>query len=68
MLAFSIEASHKRGMGHLYRSITISKYLGYKSIFFINKNLKCIEILKRNKIKYKVIDKKKKNQFREFSK
>ena len=60
MLAFSIEASHKRGMGHLYRSITISKYLGYKSIFFINKNLKCIEILKRNKIKYKVIDKKKK--------
>ena len=64
MLAFSIEASHKRGMGHLYRSITVSKYLGYKSIFFINKNLKSIEILKRNKIKYKIIDRTKKTNFK----
>jgi spore coat polysaccharide biosynthesis predicted glycosyltransferase SpsG len=64
MLAFSIEASHKRGMGHLYRSITISKYLGYESIFFINKNLKSLEILKRNKIKYKIIDRKKKINFK----
>ena len=66
MLAFSIEASHKRGMGHLYRSITVSKYLGYKSIFFINKNLKSIEILKRNKIKYKIIDRTKKINFKDL--
>ena len=64
MLAFSIEASHKRGLGHLYRSITLAKYLRYKSIFFINKNLKSFKILKKNKIRFKVMDRTKKINFK----
>ncbi len=68
MIAFSIEASHTRGMGHLYRSIRVSKYLGYDSIFFINKNLTSIKILKKNKIKYKIIDRKKNINFEKLIK
>ena len=49
MIVFSIESSHKRGMGHLFRSIRVSKYLGYKSLFLINRHNQSIEILKKIK-------------------
>ena len=57
MIAFAIKSSHKRGMGHLYRSIRISKSLKSKKIiFFINNHKKSSKILKENKISYKIVD------------
>lgn len=62
MIAFAIKSSHERGMGHLYRSIRISKSLKSKKIiFFINNHKKSLQILKDNKILFKVIDYSKKD-------
>lgn len=41
MLAFCIESSHARGMGHLYRSLNLADRLrinGYESIFYMNEH------------------------------
>ena len=66
MIVFSIESSHKRGMGHLFRSIRVSKFLGYKSLFLINRHNQSIEILKKNKINFKTIKKKKDIQYKKL--
>ena len=68
MIVFSIESSHKRGMGHLFRSIRVSKYLGYKSLFLINRHNQSIEILKKNKINFKIINRKKNIQYKKLVK
>ena len=69
MIVFSIEASLKRGMGHLFRSIRLSKVLKFKNIIFlINNHKKSFEILRENKVKFKVINYKKKDSINSFLK
>lgn len=60
MLAICIECSHKRGMGHLFRSINIIKYLQEKGIMFIlllNEDEGARKVLEQERISdYVVID------------
>lgn len=60
MIAFSIESSHKRGMGHLFRSMKIANSINRKNIFFINRHTKSLNILKKNNFKFISFDTKKK--------
>jgi spore coat polysaccharide biosynthesis predicted glycosyltransferase SpsG len=58
MFAICIEASHKKGMGHLFRMLNFAKYLedqNEKFIFLINDNEKTKEILQTKKINYAVV-------------
>jgi len=69
VIVFAIKSSHKRGMGHLYRSIRISKSLKFKKIIFlINNHKKSLQILKDNKIFFKVINYNKKDWIDEIQK
>jgi spore coat polysaccharide biosynthesis predicted glycosyltransferase SpsG len=59
MFAICIEASHSKGMGHLFRMLNFAKYLEEKSqefIFLINDNEKTKEILKSNSYKYEIVN------------
>ena len=59
MFAFCIEASHSKGMGHLFRMLNFSTYLKEKKeefIFLINDNEKTKQILKDKKINYEIVD------------
>ena len=59
MFAICLEASHQKGMGHLFRMLNFIKYLEEKKqnfIFFINKNQKTKEILEKNNYKYEIVD------------
>jgi spore coat polysaccharide biosynthesis predicted glycosyltransferase SpsG len=58
MFAICIEASHAKGMGHLFRMQNFAKYLETKNqdfIFLINDNEKTKEILKSNKYEYEIV-------------
>ena len=58
MYAFCIEASHPRGMGHLFRSIYFSRYLqrqGEQTIFFINQYKPSFKYLDDQKINYEIV-------------
>jgi spore coat polysaccharide biosynthesis predicted glycosyltransferase SpsG len=59
MFAICIEASHSKGMGHLFRMLNFVKYLKEKNqefIFLINDNEKTKEILTSYEYKYEIID------------
>lgn len=59
MFAICIEASHSKGMGHLFRMLNFAKYLDEKNqdfIFLINDNEKTKEILLSNGYKYEIVD------------
>lgn len=58
MFAICIEASHAKGMGHLFRMLNFAKYLEQKEqdfIFLINNNEKTKEILISNGYRYEVV-------------
>lgn len=58
MFAICLEASHKKGMGHLFRMLNFAKYLEQKEqlfIFLINENGKVKEILELNKYQYEIV-------------
>lgn len=59
MFAICIEASHSKGMGHLFRMLNFIKYLRSKDeqfIVLINDNDKTKDILELNKIFFEVVD------------
>lgn len=59
MFAICIEASHKKGMGHLFRMLNFTKLLKSKNkefVFFTNKDLKTENILKANNCIYEVVE------------
>lgn len=58
MFAICLEASHKKGMGHLFRMLNFAKYLQQKEqlfIFLINENEKVKEILELNQYQYEIV-------------
>jgi len=59
MFAICIEASHSKGMGHLFRMLNFADYLNKQDeqyIFFINNDEKTKQILEENNMKYEVVD------------
>jgi len=59
MFAICIEASHSKGMGHLFRMLNFVKYLekhNQNFIFIVNNNKKTTEVLADNDIAFKVVD------------
>ncbi len=59
MFAICLEASHKKGMGHLFRMLTFANYLKQEKqnfIFLINNNKKVKEILVSYTYKYEVVE------------
>jgi spore coat polysaccharide biosynthesis predicted glycosyltransferase SpsG len=59
MLGFCIEASHKRGLGHLYKAISIVRYLanqGTSSIVMVNDDQRAMRILEQHSIAYETVD------------
>ena len=57
MFAICIEASHSKGMGHLFRMLNFSKFLKTKNkdfIFIINNNEELINILKSHDIPFEI--------------
>jgi len=59
MFAICIEASHQKGMGHLFRMLNFAKYLEEKKqdfIFLINDNEKTKEILISNGYQYEIVN------------
>lgn len=58
MYAICIEASHQRGMGHLFRAITLYHYLlakGQHAIILLNDDKYALEILKERNIYHMVV-------------
>jgi len=59
MFAICLEASHAKGMGHLFRMLNFKNYLdkqNEKYIFLIKNNDKTKEILKNNNIKFEIVN------------
>ena len=59
MFALCIEASHSKGMGHLFRMLNFSTYLDKQNeefVFFINNDNKTKHILNNNNINYETVD------------
>lgn len=59
MFAVCIEASHSKGMGHLFRMLNFTEYLKSKNenfIFLINDNEKIKNILHEKKIHFEVVN------------
>ncbi len=59
MFAICIEASHSKGMGHLFRMLNFAKYLKKQKeefIFLINDNDKTKDILVLHNISYIIVD------------
>lgn len=59
MIALAIESSNSRGMGHLFRSLLFVKYMkkhDMNFIYLINNDIRSLEVLDRNEIKYKIVD------------
>ncbi len=59
MFAICIEASHQKGMGHLFRMLNFAKYLKKQNenfIFIINDNDKTKNILNEFNYKFEVVD------------
>ena len=59
MFAICIEASHSKGMGHLFRMLNFAKYLKEKNedfVFIVNDNDKTKDILKSNNIVFEIVD------------
>jgi spore coat polysaccharide biosynthesis predicted glycosyltransferase SpsG len=59
VFAICIEASHSKGMGHLFRMLNFSKFLKTKNedfIFIINNNDKIKDILKSHDIAFEILN------------
>ncbi len=59
MIAVCIEASHKRGMGHIFRALNFTKYLEEKKepyVILINDDPASLKLLSEYKLPYEVID------------
>lgn len=59
MFAICLEASHAKGMGHLFRMLNFKDYLDTKNekfIFLINDNDKTKEILEERNIKFEIVN------------
>ena len=59
MFAICLEASHTKGMGHLFRMLSFSKYLEKQNeefLFVVDSNKKTHDIITGNNIPYEVID------------
>jgi spore coat polysaccharide biosynthesis predicted glycosyltransferase SpsG len=59
MFAICIEASHSKGMGHLFRMLNFANYLkkkGEKFLFVINDNILIRDILESHNISYEVVN------------
>jgi spore coat polysaccharide biosynthesis predicted glycosyltransferase SpsG len=59
VFAICIEASHSKGMGHLFRMLNFSKFLKTKNkdfIFIINNNEELINILKSHDIAFEIVN------------
>ena len=59
MIALAVDSSNTRGMGHLFRSLLLVKYLKEKRIEFlylINNDSRSKEILEQHGIDYSVVD------------
>lgn len=59
MFAICLEASHAKGMGHLFRMLNFFKYLKEKKekvLFLINDNEITKDILRSNAVNYEVVD------------
>lgn len=59
MFAICLEASHSKGMGHLFRMLNLAEYLKIKNedfIFFINDNEKIKDILQEKDINFEVVN------------
>jgi len=59
MFAICIEASHNKGMGHLFRMLNFARYLkkqNEKPIFFVNNNDHVKNILKENSLDFEIVD------------
>ena len=59
MFAICVEASHNKGMGHLFRMLNFAQYLekqNEKFIFIINDNDKTKDILKSNNMVFEIVD------------
>ncbi|MCI9416604.1 MAG: hypothetical protein HFI82_04190 [Eubacterium sp.] len=58
MIAVCIEASHKRGMGHIFRALNFTKYLAEKKepfVILINEDPASLKILSERNLPYEVI-------------
>jgi spore coat polysaccharide biosynthesis predicted glycosyltransferase SpsG len=58
MIAFCVESSHKRGMGHLFRSCILARAFaeaGHSFKFYVGDHLAGIELLKRRGIPFEVV-------------
>lgn len=59
MFAICLEASHSRGMGHLFRSLHFASFLAEKKqdlIFLINDDEMALRIIDKFSIKYETVD------------
>ena len=59
MIALAIESSNSRGMGHLFRSLLFVDYMkknNLEFVYLINDDKKSLDVLKKKKIKYEVVD------------
>lgn len=59
MIGICVEASHKRGMGHIFRALNFIKYLEERNesyIILINNDLASLNMLSDNKVPYEVVD------------
>lgn len=58
MLGICVEASHRRGMGHLYRMLNFCDFLNDKSIpfrFFINSHQPSLELLTQRRLPFESV-------------
>ncbi len=59
MIGFCIEASHRRGLGHLYKTLNFVEYLaerGERSIVMVNDDQRAIDMLKQRSIKHVAVN------------
>lgn len=59
MFAVCIEASHLRGMGHLFRALNLTAYFRQKNepfVIFINQDPASLQILEEEKVPYEIVD------------
>jgi spore coat polysaccharide biosynthesis predicted glycosyltransferase SpsG len=59
IIAFCVESSHARGMGHLFRSLNLAFYFRKKNVesfFFINNDDKSHKIITQNNFDFRIVN------------
>ena len=59
MFALCIEASHQKGLGHLFRALNFIDYLNSKdepSVVFVNNDKPACAILKSQNVRFETVD------------